>query len=404
MSLSALAKAIGEPATLRLNERANMLKARGEAVIHLGSGEPMSPAPQGAIDSAMAMLAGAEVKYTPTSGTAALKKAVIDYTTEHYGVEVAVANVVVAAGAKMALYSALTALVEPGDEVVFPAPYWVSYPEMIRMMRGVPVQVRAGDNGFEPTVDEMLAVFGPKTKACILNSPNNPSGAVYSLAFIRAMVEACEERGVWLIMDDIYNRLVFDGRKAPSVYSFTRLDPDHGRIIVINGVSKMYGMTGFRIGWAIGSRSVISVMKNVLAQTTSCPSALSQAAALGAMTGPQDSVAELAGFLERHRNLMFSALEQVAGVQITKPGGTFYCLPDFSRIDPSSARLSEFLLDKALVVTVPGFDFGMEGHLRLSYCGTEYEVLEGVRRIKWALDPSSPAEIEIGGRTVVRDW
>jgi aspartate aminotransferase len=205
-------------------------------------------------------------------------------------------------------------------------------------------------------------------------------------------------------MDDIYHKLVFDGKKAVSVYKFAKDNSDSSRIIVINGVSKMYAMTGFRIGWAIANPKITKVMINVAAQNTSCPSVILQAAAEGALTGVQSSVESLRLHLENNRKVMLNELQSFTGIKIIPPDGTFYCLPDFRAYSKDSVALSKFLLEKALVVTVPGKEFGMEGHLRLSYCGTVKEIREGVARIKWALDPESPNEIYIGDRKMRRDW
>jgi aspartate aminotransferase len=404
MRIGTLARTIAESPTLALNEKANLLKARGEALIHLGSGEPKSMAPIDAILAASAKLVSADVKYTPTAGILPLRKAVVAYTEAHYGRTVDPKNVMIAAGAKPALYAALAAVVDPGDEVVFPAPYWVSYPEMVRMVGGVPVVVAPPDGAFEPRRADLEAAINDRTKVIILNSPNNPSGAVYSRELVAWLVELCERRDIFLIMDDIYNRLVFDGCAAPSAYALTDRPTDESRVIVINGVSKAYAMTGFRIGWAVAARELIGVMTNIQAQSTSCPSALLQAAALGALEGDQSGVESLRLTLMTHRDVLVRELSAIPGVRVTVPQGTFYCLPDFRAYDNDSMRLSAFLLDKALVATVPGKDFGMEGHLRISYCGSVRDIIEGVRRIRWALDPQSPREIFIGDRLHTRDW
>jgi aspartate aminotransferase len=404
MAVSHLARAIRESATLALNERAAQLAAQGQAVIHLGGGEPKNKVPLAAIVSSSARLTGGDVKYVPTDGTPALKQAIIRYTEENYGRAVAPDNVIVSSGAKQAIYNTLLTLVDPQDEVVILAPYWVSYPEMVRMVYGHPVIVTPEDGSFVPRLEEVADAFSSYTKALIVNSPNNPSGAVYPDELIAGLVALCEERGVHLIMDDIYHRLVFDGVRPPSAYAYTDLDVDESPVIVVNGVSKLYGMTGFRVGWTIAPRELVEVMKNVQAQTTSCPAAISMAAAEGALTGVQSTVENLRLGIQNHRDVMLQELRAFEGVHVTKPLGTFYCLPDFSAFSHDSEELSRFLLDKALVVTVPGKEFGAEGHLRLSYCGSTKDVTEGVRRIRWALDPSAPNEIYIGDRRMVRDW
>jgi aspartate aminotransferase len=205
-------------------------------------------------------------------------------------------------------------------------------------------------------------------------------------------------------MDDIYHRLVFDGKQPPIAYDYTNKDIENTRIIVVNGVSKLYGLTGLRIGWAIGNRRLIEVMTNVQGQITSCPSVVSQAAAEGALTGAQNAVENLRLTIENNRDVMIQELDTFSDVIVTIPDGTFYTLPDFRAYQADSIQLSKFLLDKALVVTVPGVSFGMEGYLRLSYAGSTKDVLEGIERMKWALDPNAPNEIYIGDRKLIRDW
>ncbi len=405
MSLSQLARSICESPTLKLNETAALLRDKGEPVIHLGGGEPKNKAPIDAIVSCSSLLQTGDVKYTPADGLLSLKKAIIHYTEEHYNRLVAPENVIVSAGAKQSIMVLLHAILDPKEEVIFPVPYWVSFPEMVKIAGGVPVTVAARDGGFEPTVEEMAEAVGPYTKAIILNSPNNPSGAVYSEAFVAGVVELCEKRDLYLIMDDTYNRLIFDGRTPTNCYRFTdgRLI-DNSRLVVINCVSKMYAMTGFRIGWAVASKDIVRAMTNIQSQETSGPAAPSQWAAAGALNGVQSTIESLRLTLENNRNVMMTRLAAFDGVKVVKPGGTFYCFPDFSAYEKDSQKLCRLLLDKVRVVTVPGREFGMEGHLRLSYCGTIKEIIEGIDRIKWALDPGAPNELFLGDRKLVRDW
>jgi len=404
VATSILARSIRESATLALNERAALLAEHGQPVIHLGGGEPKNKVPLAAIVSSSARLTSGNVKYVPTDGTPALKQAIIRYTEENYGRVVAPDNVIVSSGAKQSIYNTLLTLVDPQDEVVILAPYWVSYPEMTKMVYGHPVIVTPEDGSFVPTLEEVEEAFSSYTKALVVNSPNNPSGAVYPDELIAGLVKLCEERGVHLIMDDIYHRLVFDGVRPPSAYSFTEKDVDESMIVVVNGVSKLYGMTGFRVGWTIAPRHLVEVMKNVQAQTTSCPAAVSMSAAEGALTGVQSTVENLRLGIQNQRDVMMQELRAFEGVTVTKPLGTFYCLPDFRAYSHDSEELSNFLLERALVVTVPGKEFGAEGHLRLSYCGSTKDVIEGVRRMRWALDPTAPNDIYIGDRRLVRDW
>jgi len=405
MSLSQLARSICESPTLKLNETAALLRDKGEPVIHLGGGEPKSKAPIDAIVSCCSLLQTGDVKYTPADGIPSLKKAIIRYTEEHYDRLVAPENVIASSGAKQSLMVLLHAILDPKEEVIFPAPYWVSYPEMVKLAGGVPIPVTARDGGFEPTVEEMAEAVGAYTKAIVLNSPNNPSGVVYSDGFIAGVVELCEKRNLYLVMDDTYNRLIFDGRTPTNCYRFAQVhNLDSSKLVVINCVSKMYAMTGFRIGWAIGAKDLIRAMTNIQSQQTSGPAAPSQWAAAGALNGVQSSIESLRLTLENNRNVMMTRLGAFNGVKVVKPGGTFYCFPDFSAYERDSQKLSRLLLDKVRVVTVPGREFGREGHLRLSFCGTVKEITEGIDRIKWALDPGAPNELYLGGRRLVRDW
>ena len=227
---------------------------------------------------------------------------------------------------------------------------------------------------------------------------------MYPPEFIGEIVDFCETKGIYLIMDDIYHRLVFSGKKWEPGYKYTNKDTENSKIIVINGVSKLYGMTGFRIGWVIAPRKLTEIMVNIQANTTSCPSVVLQASAEGALTGQQGVVDNLRMTIENNRKVILSEMKAINDVYVFPPDGTFYCLPDFRAYSQDSVELAEFLLEKALVVTVPGVDFGMEGHLRLSYAGSVKDAIEGVERIRWALDPEAPNEIFIGDRKCIRDW
>jgi aspartate aminotransferase len=404
MSLSQLARTIKESVTLKLNETAALLREKGEPVIHLGGGEPKSKAPIDAIINCASVLNTGEIRYTPPDGIPALKKAIIRYTEERYRKIISADNVIASGGAKQAIMVLLHAILDPKDEVLFPAPYWVSYPEMVKLAGGVPVVITPEDGTFHPNVKEIADAVGSYTKAIIINSPNNPSGAMFSKDFIAEIVEFCEKKSLYLIMDDIYNRLVFDGKSAPVCYDYMQAPLEQSKLVVINGVSKMYAMTGFRVGWAIGNKELVEAMATVQSQQTSGPASPSQWAAVGALNGVQSSIENLRMTLENNRNVMVDRLRAINGVKVTKPDGTFYCFPDFSAYMKDSQKLAHFLLDKVRVVTVPGKEFGFEGHLRLSYCGTIREISEALERIQWALDPTSANELYLGDRKLVRDW
>jgi aspartate aminotransferase len=217
-------------------------------------------------------------------------------------------------------------------------------------------------------------------------------------------VNLCEKKGIFMICDDIYHKLTFDHNRAAPAYSFTQRDIDHSNVIVVNGVAKLYGMTGFRIGWVVGPRDLVRVMSNVLAQTTSCVSPLAQSAAEGALNGLQSVVEALRLQIQNNRDVVLQEMRTFNGARLIPPQGTFYALPDIRAFSNNSVEVSRFLLKKAMVVTVPGKEFGMEGHIRISFAGSVKDVTEGIARIKWALDPTSPNEIYIGDKKLIRDW
>ncbi len=404
MSISLIGASINESATLKINEMAAILKAKGEPVIHLGGGEPKTRAPIDAIVSATGYMNTGAVRYTPADGTPEMKKAIIRYTEEFYDKKIAPENVMASGGAKQSLMVALQAILNPQDEVIFPAPYWVSYPEMVKLCGAIPVPAYPEDGTFYPRLQDIEQLVTSYTKAVIINSPNNPSGAVYSEEFIAGIVEFCERKGLYLIMDDIYHRLIFDGKKPINSYNYAKDHTENSKLIVVNGVSKQYSMTGFRIGWAVANKKLIEVMTNIQGHQTSGPSSVMQKAAVGAINGVQSCVESLRMTLENNRNVMMDQLNAFEGVRAYKPDGTFYTFADFSVYGKDSTRLAHLLLDKVRVAVVPGVEFGMDGFLRLSTCGSVKEITEGIERIKWALDPNSPNELYIGNRKLTRDW
>lgn len=404
MRLSKLASEIVESPTLALNEEARLLRERGEAVINLGIGEPKNKTPIAAILASAAKLTSGDVKYVPIDGLASLKKAVIRYTEENYDRLVAPENVLITNGAKQSLFNVIYSILNPQDEVIVIAPYWVSYPAIIKMCMGRPVIVTPEDGTFTPRFEDIERAVTTYTRAIVVNSPNNPSGVIYPPELIGKLVDMCENRGIFLICDDIYHKLTFNGNNAPPAYQFTDKDVEDTHVIVVNGVAKLYGMTGFRIGWVVAPRPLVRVMTNVTAQTTSGVSPVSQAAAEGALNGLQSVVEALRLQIQNNRDVLLQEFRTFNGVRLVEPQGTFYALPDIRAFKDSSVEVSSFLLKKAMVVTVPGKEFGMEGHIRLSYSGSVKDVTEGIARIKWALDMTSPNEIYIGDKKLIRDW
>jgi len=404
MKISRQALNIAGSPTLTLNEKAKTLRAQGKPVINLTVGEPKNETPASAVDQAVARLNTRQIKYTAASGTPEMKEAIRAYTAENYGRTPSRANILVTVGAKQALINTLYAVVDPGDEVILLAPYWVSYPEMVKLVHGVPLTVAPIEGSLTPQLEDVITAVTPRTRAVICNSPNNPSGMVYPPEFVAGLVAYCQAHEIYLIMDDIYHKLAYGNTPWVPGYQYTQKDIDSAYLIVVNGVSKTYGMTGFRIGWVVAPQDLIKVMTNVQGQTTSGVSVVTQDAAVGALQGSQAAVTELRDFIQSNRDLVLTGLSALEDVTCVAPEGAFYCLPNFSFYNPDSRNLAEFLLEKAYVAVVPGVDFGMEGHIRISFAGDSDDVIEGIRRIRWALDPNSPPEITLGGQKVVRDW
>ena len=382
ITLSSRASQIGDSPTLKINAKARALKAAGKPVVHLGGGEPTYPAPQAAVDAIIQKANSRKIKYTPSSGTPALKQAVLKYTQQHYAHEFEINNVLICAGAKQALFNFLLAAINPGDEVVFAAPFWVSYPEMIKLAGGTPVIVKP-TQGLRVSAEEIIKAVTPRTKAIILNSPCNPAGHILSADFIQKIVEFAEQKKIFLVMDDIYHQLVFDGAKTPNPCAYAK---DFDNLVIINGVSKLYGLTGLRIGWAVcANKELIAAMGRMQAQSTSCNCDLSECAATAVLNGPQDCVKELCTILQENRNILLEELAKIPHIHVEKPQATFYSFVDFSYYNKDSNALAAYLLEKVLVAVVPGAAFGAEGYLRISFCADKTAIVEGVRRIAEAL-------------------
>jgi aspartate aminotransferase len=392
-------KTLAPSSTLAVQAKAKELRARGIDVISFGAGEPDFDTPDRIKEAAVQAMRRGHTKYTEVGGIAELRAAVCTKLRRDNGLDYEPADVVVSCGAKHTLYNMAVALLDPGDEVLVPSPYWVSYPEQARLVGAVPVAVATDEaTGFDLDPERLRAAVTARTKVIILNSPNNPTGAVFSPAALEAVARLAVDRKLWLVSDECYEALTFEGRHV-SVASFGA--DVKARTLVINTCSKAYAMTGWRIGYAAGPRPLIRAMTDVQSQVTSNPSSVAQWAAVEALSGPQDEVAKMAGEFDRRRHLIIGGLNALPGVSCVMPRGAFYAFANVSgvigRRPPGGAALrgsvdvAAFLLEHARVAVVPGLDFGSDAHVRLSYATSEALIREGLTRMEAALRTLAPA-------------
>ncbi len=375
--------------TMTLDAKTKALISQGQDVVNLTAGEPDFDTPEHIRLAAIEAMNRGETRYTPVGGTLRLKQAVADRLKLDTGLEYGTDQVLVSAGAKHSLYNAILSLTNPGDGVLLPVPYWVTYPEQIRLAGGevqwVPIDESHRGELF---VDDLERVIKPNTRGLILNSPSNPSGAVIGRARLEEIAQFVRERDLWVISDEIYMRLVYDGMEAVSVASFPDMQE---RTIVINGVSKAYAMTGWRIGYAAGPRSMVQAMANLQSQSTSNPTSVSQAAAYAALTGPQEPVEEMRREFDRRRRYAVSRIQAMPGLQVYDPKGAFYLWVDMSGLRGRTMRgrtietaddLALVWLEEASVSVVPGSGFGVETHFRMSYATAMERLAEGLDRME----------------------
>ncbi len=396
MTLADRLKTLAPSSTLAVQAKARELRAKGIDVISFGAGEPDFDTPERVKDAAVQAMRRGQTKYTEVGGIVELRAAVCAKLKRDNGLAYEPADVLVSVGAKHALFNLIVALVNPGDEVLVPSPYWVSYPEQVRLLGGVPVEVATSEStGFDLDPARLAAAVTARTKLIVVNSPNNPTGAVFSPAALQAVARLAVERGLWIVSDECYEALTFEGRHV-SIASF---GPDvRARTLTVNTCSKAYAMTGWRIGYAAGPRELIRAMTDVQSQVTSNPSSIAQWAAVEALTGPQDEVAKMAGEFDRRRRLIVAGLNALPGVRCVMPKGAFYAFANVSGLFgrtwrrpegalklASSIDVTGFLLEEARVAVVPGKDFGSDAHVRLSYATSDALISEGLARMGAAL-------------------
>ena len=378
--------------TLAMQAKAKAMRAQGINVISFGAGEPDFDTPRHIKDAAVRAIESGQTKYTEVGGIPELRAAVCHKLRRDLGLDYTPEEVIVSCGAKHTLYNIVMALVNPGDEVVIPSPFWVSYPEQVRLLDGVPVPVETLEStGFDLDPAAVRRAVSPRTKILVLNSPGNPTGAVFSAAALRQVGELAVERGFWIISDECYEALTYEGRHV----SIASLSPEiKAHTLVVNTCSKAYAMTGWRLGYAAGPKAIIMAMTDIQSQVTSNPTSIAQWAAVEALAGPQDEVAKMVGEFDRRRRVIVELLNAIPGISCVMPKGAFYVFPNISGLFgrrwrggalKGSADVCAFFLDEARVATVAGVDFGSDAHIRLSYATGLENITEGVSRMAAAV-------------------
>ena len=383
--------AISESATLKVDAKAKALKAAGRPVISYAAGEPDFATPDHVVEAAVAAARDPKNhRYTPAAGLPELREAVADKTARDSGLETTAGRVIITNGGKQAVFQAFATIVDEGDEVLLPAPYWTTYPEVVRLAGGVPVEVFAGaDQNYLVTVEQLEAARTPRTKVLLFVSPSNPTGSVYSPEQTTAIGEWALQHGIWVISDEIYQALTYDGVRAVSIVEAV---PELAeQCILVNGVAKTYAMTGWRVGWMVGPADVIAAASNLQSHLSSNVANVSQRAALAALTGPQDAVAAMREAFDRRRTVAVAELNRIPGMVTPTPTGAFYVYPDVTGLlhrewkgstPATSLELADLILEHAEVAAVPGEAFGPSGYLRFSYALGDADLLEGIQRLQ----------------------
>jgi aspartate/methionine/tyrosine aminotransferase len=389
--ISARIAAIAESATLAVDAKAKALKAAGRPVIGFGAGEPDFPTPDYIVEAAAAATkVVANHRYTPAAGLPELREAIVAKTKRDSNYDVTVDQVLVTNGGKQSVYQAFAAIVDPGDEVLLPSPFWTTYPECVKLAGGVSVEVFADETqNYLVSVEQLEAARTPKTKVLLFCSPSNPTGSVYSVEQVKAIGEWAVKHGIWVITDEIYEHLLYDGATAPSLPVLVPELAD--TCIIINGVAKTYAMTGWRVGWMIGPKDVIKAATNLQSHLTSNVANVSQRAAIAALNGNLDAVHKMGEAFDRRRKLIVGLLNEIPGFKCPTPTGAFYVYPSVKSVlgttirgktPKTSAELATLILEEAEVAAVPGEAFGPSGYLRFSYATSDEDIIEGIGRIK----------------------
>lgn len=386
MKLAKRVAALTPSSTLAITAKAKELKAQGLDVIGLGAGEPDFNTPVNILEAAKKSMDEGQTKYTPSAGLPSLRNSVADKLKRDQGLDYKANEIFIGSGAKHALYTLFQAILDEGDEVLIPTPYWVSYPEQVKLADGIPVYIEGKEeNEFKITPEQIKASVSDRTKAIILNSPSNPTGMIYSPEELQAIGDVCLENDILIVSDEIYEKLVYHGSKHVSI---AQLSPElKKQTIIINGVSKSHSMTGWRIGYAAGDEAIIKAMTNLASHSTSNPTTTAQYAAIEAYNGPQEAVQEMRNAFEKRLEAIYDRLLEIPGLTCIKPKGAFYLFPNVSK----TAQLAGYndvddfaagLLENALVAVVPGSGFGAPKNIRLSYATSEAALSEAVKRMK----------------------
>ncbi len=389
--LSARISAIAESATLKVDAKAKALQAAGRPIVSYAAGEPDFATPQYIVEAASAaVLDPKNYRYTPAAGLPELREAIVAKTLRDSGTQYAASQVIVTNGGKQAVYQAFQTLLDDGDEAILPAPFWTTYPEAVKLAGGVPVEVFAGaDQNYLVTVEQLEAARTPRTKVLLFVSPSNPTGSVYSPEQTKAIGEWALEHGLWVITDEIYQNLTYDGTRAISIVEAVPGLAD--TCILVNGVAKTYAMTGWRVGWMVGPADAVKAAANLQSHLSSNVSNVSQRAAIAALDGPQDTVETMRQAFDRRRRLMVDGLNAIEGIRCPTPEGAFYVYPDVTGLlgrtwggvtPTTSLELADLMLAQAEVAAVPGEAFGPSGYLRFSYALGDDALLEGVGRLQ----------------------